>query len=73
MWTPRFAGAESLSTCAGQRLNRVALAVRFDARSVAQVGAMTIAEARACSDGLTLSGRQLAIARDILSEIRGRL
>ena len=73
-WNAWYEGEEApCSTCAGQRLNRVALAVRFDARSVAQVGAMTIAEARAWLDGLTLSGRQLAIARDILSEIRGRL
>ncbi|HWY73668.1 MAG TPA: excinuclease ABC subunit A, partial [Burkholderiaceae bacterium] len=73
-WNAWYEGEESpCPTCAGQRLNRVALAARFDARSIAQVGALTIAEARAWLDGLTLSGRQLAIARDILSEIRGRL
>jgi excinuclease ABC subunit A len=73
-WNDWYEGEESpCPTCDGQRLNQVALAVRFDGRSIAQVGAMTVAEASGWVDGLTLSGRQLAIARDIVAEIRGRL
>ena len=73
-WNDWYEGEESpCPTCAGQRLNRVALAVRFDSRSIAQAGAMTVAEARTWLDALQLSGRQLAIARDIVSEIHGRL
>ena len=73
-WNAWYEGDESpCPTCSGQRLNRVALAVRFDGRSIAQVGAMTVAEASAWLDSLELSGRQLAIARDIVAEIRGRL
>jgi excinuclease ABC subunit A len=73
-WNDWYEGEESVCpTCAGQRLNRVALAVRFDGRSIAQVGEMTVAEASAWLDGLALSGRQLSIARDIVAEIHGRL
>ena len=40
-WNDWYEGEESpCPTCAGQRLNRVALAVRFDSRSIAQTGAM---------------------------------
>jgi len=73
-WNTWYEGEESpCPTCAGQRLNRSALAVRFDARSIAQVGAMTVGEARAWMNGLNLAGRELEIARDIVTEIRGRL
>jgi len=73
-WNAWYEGEESrCPSCTGQRLNRVALAVRFDGRSIAQVGALTVAEARAWLEGLRLSGRELAIARDIVTEIRGRL
>jgi excinuclease ABC subunit A len=73
-WNDWYEGEESpCPTCSGQRLNRVALAVRFDGRSIAQVGAMTVAEASRWLEGLVLSGRELAIARDIVAEIGGRL
>ena len=73
-WNEWYEGEETpCPACAGQRLNPVALAVRFDNRSIAQVGAMTVAEASRWLDNLTLAGRQLAIARDIVAEIRGRL
>jgi excinuclease ABC subunit A len=73
-WNDWYEGeASSCPTCDGQRLNRVALAVHFDGRSIAQVGAMTVAEASDWLDALSMSGRQLAIARDIVTEIRGRL
>jgi excinuclease ABC subunit A len=73
-WNAWYEGEESpCPSCAGQRLHRVALAVRFDGRSIAQVGALTVAEARAWLQGLRLAGRELAIARDIVTEIRGRL
>jgi len=73
-WNAWYEGEESpCPGCAGQRLHRVALAVRFDGRSIAQVGALTVAEARAWLQGLQLAGRELAIARDIVTEIRGRL
>jgi len=62
-WNDWYEGEESpCPTCTGQRLNQVALAVRFDERSIAQVGAMTVVEAGGWLGGLALSGRQLAIA-----------
>ena len=73
-WNAWYEGEESpCPACAGRRLNRVALAVRFEGHSIAQVGAMTVGEVRSWLQGLELSGRQLAIARDMVAEIRGRL
>jgi len=69
-----FEGEEAVCTaCHGQRLNRVSLAVRFDGRSIADIGAMTVAQALAWSHGLNLDGRAALIARDVVSEVRGRL
>ncbi len=59
--------------CHGQRLNPTSLAVRFDGRSIAEVGAMTVAQAQSWSAGLTLEGRAAQIARDVVSEVHGRL
>jgi excinuclease ABC subunit A len=73
-WNAWYEGEETpCLACAGQRLNRIALAVRFEGRSIAQVGALTVGETREWLDRLVLEGRQLAIARDIVTEIRGRL
>ncbi|SDV49320.1 UvrA family protein [Chitinasiproducens palmae] len=59
--------------CHGARLNPVALAVRFDERAIADVGRLTVNEARAWVDGVVLDGREALIARDLLAEIRSRL
>jgi excinuclease ABC subunit A len=61
------------ATCQGKRLNRVALAVRWRDRSIADLGAMSVSEAHAFFAGLVVQGREAEIARDILAEIRSRL
>ncbi|MBK7251916.1 MAG: excinuclease ABC subunit UvrA [Gammaproteobacteria bacterium] len=61
------------ATCSGQRLNPVALAVRFRGRSIAQLTAEPVRGAAAFFARLRLSAREKAIARDLLAEIRGRL
>jgi len=59
--------------CQGRRLNRVSLAVQFEGRSIAELGAMTVAQAQAWAAGLRLDGRAEQIARDVMSEVRSRL
>jgi excinuclease ABC subunit A len=59
--------------CNGRRLRPEALAVRFRGRSIADYTALSIAQADRILGRLRLSGREEAIARDLLSEIRSRL
>jgi excinuclease ABC subunit A len=73
-WNAWYEGEETpCPECAGQRLNPTSLAVRFDKRSIADIGAMTVAQAQAWSAGLALEGRAAQIARDVVSEVSGRL
>ena len=60
-------------TCHGQRLNRVALAVKWQGRSIAELAAGSVADAKKLFASLALEGREEAIARDVLAEIRSRL
>jgi excinuclease ABC subunit A len=59
--------------CAGQRLNPVALAVRYRDRSIADYAGLTVAQASAFFESLHVTGREADIARDILPELRSRL
>ncbi|MBL8481934.1 MAG: excinuclease ABC subunit UvrA, partial [Rhodocyclaceae bacterium] len=73
-WEELAEGAEqSCPDCAGQRLNRTALAVRFDGLSIAQLTAQPVADLRRRFEGLTLAGRAAEVARDILAEVKSRL
>ena len=60
-------------TCGGARLKAEALAVKIDGQSLTDVVGMTIAQAYAFFDGLSLTPVQAAIAEDALKEIKGRL
>lgn len=59
--------------CHGRRLNPIALNVRFNDKSIADVAAMTIDQAADYFSTIKLSGREADIARDALQEIRSRL
>ncbi|MGD8206606.1 MAG: ATP-binding cassette domain-containing protein, partial [Thiohalocapsa sp.] len=59
--------------CGGRRLNAEALAVHFHDLSIADLSALTITAASGWLDGLSLEGREAAIGRDLLPEVRGRL
>ena len=61
------------STCEGQRLNPIALNVRFRDRSVASLAAEPIEDAAKFFTKLKLNPREKEIARDLLAEIRARL
>lgn len=59
--------------CHGSRLNPVARSVTFEDQTIAVVAGWSVTEARRWIAGLSLSGRDAEIARDVISEIRGRL
>ncbi|MBQ0945193.1 excinuclease ABC subunit UvrA [Ideonella sp. 4Y16] len=64
---------EPCPDCHGARLNPVARGVTFAERTIHDVAAGSVREARAWIDGLTLTGRDAGIARDVITEIRSRL
>jgi len=59
--------------CAGLRLKPVVLAVTVGGRSIADLTALSIADADAFVAGLELSERELLIAGRVLKEVRARL
>jgi len=67
------AGTRACPACDGRRLNREALAVRFGGRGIDALTALPVAEAERHFRRLRLAGREAAIARDILAELRARL
>ena len=65
--------ARECPDCKGHRLRPEALSVRFLDRGIADYGALSIHAAQQFFDTLTLAGREAAVARDILAELRSRL
>ncbi len=59
--------------CGGERLNPVARAVRFQGKTLGDIGRMSVAEAMDFFGRLRLRGREAEIARDIIPEIVQRL
>jgi excinuclease ABC subunit A len=70
---PAAAGAVPCPACEGRRLRPEALAVRFRDRSIAATTALPAEDALELFRGLKLAGREAAIARDPVREIRTRL
>jgi len=60
-------------SCEGERLRPEARAVTVAGRSLGQLTALTVAEARAAFTDLELQGEAAAIARDVLVEVNNRL
>jgi excinuclease ABC subunit A len=69
----RYRGYAICPDCHGTRLRSEARAVRLSGKSITEVCAMTVTEARQFVDSLELSAEQTAIAEKILEEIRQRL
>jgi excinuclease ABC subunit A len=69
----RYRGYLTCPDCGGARLRREARDVRVGGKTVDQVAALTVHDARAFFGGLTLDERETAIAGKVLSEIRKRL
>jgi excinuclease ABC subunit A len=59
--------------CEGTRLNEVARAVTFGNYPITEVGRWTVSDTREWVSKLALKGRDAEIARDVVSEIEGRL
>jgi excinuclease ABC subunit A len=73
-WNAWWEGGETACrTCDGRRLNPEALAVRFRGRNITDITALPVEQADRWFGALKLAGREAAIARDILVELRGRL
>ncbi|AOY96282.1 excinuclease ABC subunit A [Cupriavidus sp. USMAA2-4] len=70
---PEGVGETPCADCGGTRLNPAARAVTFDACAIVDVAQWTVSDTRAWIAGLSLSGRDAEIARDVVSEIRSRL
>ena len=65
--------ATTCPDCSGQRLNPIALAMKFKGRSIAEYSALPVASAAALFRRLRLAGREAEIGKDILTELRARL
>ncbi|MCK1802499.1 excinuclease ABC subunit UvrA [Nocardia zapadnayensis] len=61
------------SACQGTRLKPEALSVRVAGRSIAEVSAMALDQAGEFLGGLELSGRDAAVAAQVMKEIRARI
>src|SRR5258708_29251098 len=73
VFVSRYRGYAICPDCHGTRLRVEARAVRLSGKSITEVCAMTVTEARQFVDHLELSAEQAAIAEKILEEIRQRL
>jgi excinuclease ABC subunit A len=69
----RYRGYAICPECHGTRLRPEARAVRLSGKSITEVCAMTVTQARQFVETLELSTEQAAIAEKILEEIRQRL
>jgi excinuclease ABC subunit A len=74
-WNEWMEGADThaCETCHGQRLNQVALHVRFRDLNIAELTARAIDDTAGFVDKLKLSKREAEIARDLMAEIKSRL
>ncbi|MCM0034702.1 MAG: excinuclease ABC subunit UvrA [Burkholderiaceae bacterium] len=73
-WNASYEGeTQTCTSCHGARLNPIARAVLWRDKSIAELAGMHVSDAHTFFTGLVLRGRDAEIARDILSEIRGRL
>ena len=69
----QFRREASCSACSGTRLNQLALSVKIDGRSIADVTRMTPPEVLAFIASLSFPEREQAIAAPVVKEIRARL
>lgn len=72
-WIQSYMSYRTCSECNGNRLNKQALSVKIDGRSIAEVTQMSVQQAYALFADLHLTERQEHIAHAILKEIRERL
>src|SRR5262249_30399680 len=75
IWGNAWYEGESIpcEACAGNRLNRIALAVRFKGHSITDLSRMSVSAIEKFVSDLHLEGREGDIARDIVAELKSRL
>ncbi|HEV2430420.1 MAG TPA: excinuclease ABC subunit UvrA [Burkholderiales bacterium] len=64
---------EACPECEGQRLNREALAVRWQGKNIAEYATQPIDSLKALFKSISLKNREGEIARDIVAELNSRL
>jgi len=64
---------EPCPDCGGTRLNPVSRGVTFEGHSIAWIAQWAVSDARKWIEALQLTGRDADIARDVITEIHGRL
>jgi excinuclease ABC subunit A len=69
----RFLSSRPCSACSGRRVRPEALGVRIAGRTIADVTALSVAEAYGFFEALELKGAEAKIASELLKEIRSRL
>jgi excinuclease ABC subunit A len=69
----RFLSSRPCSACAGRRVRPEALGVKIAGRAIADVTALSVADAHAFFETLELKGAEAKIASELLKEIRSRL
>jgi excinuclease ABC subunit A len=72
-WMEGFMRNKVCDACGGKRLRPESLAVKVADKNIADISAMSIKEAVIFFNDIKLSETQMAIARQILKEIRARL
>ena len=72
-WYAQFIGDATCPSCRGVRLRPESAAVRLSGRSIVELAAMTVTEARSFFHELRLEGAAKEIAAEVLKEIRSRL
>ncbi|HEX2484908.1 MAG TPA: excinuclease ABC subunit UvrA [Myxococcota bacterium] len=72
-WYMRYLSETRCSTCEGRRLRPESSAVRIGGRTLPEVAALTIDEARAFAQSLDLNPTERAIAGEVLKEVDARL
>ncbi|MGD8475609.1 MAG: excinuclease ABC subunit UvrA, partial [Burkholderiales bacterium] len=72
-WIDWLEVEESCPACHGSRLNDTALAVRWRGENIAGYGSRPVEELAHSFEEVGLEGREQAIARDLIAELRSRL
>jgi len=72
-WYGKYMANTACTTCLGTRLRVESAAVRVDGRTLVDVSALTVDEARGFFENIRLAGADLEIASEVLKEIRSRL
>ncbi len=69
----KYLSSRPCSACDGRRIRAEALGVKIQGRAISEITALSVADAFAFFDGLTLAGAEGKIAAELLKEIRSRL